>query len=72
MFLMEDFYYAGGVPAVMRELRERLVLDQLTVTGKTIGDVLAKSESCNRDVIKAFAEPLLKGPCMFSVAPLPR
>jgi dihydroxyacid dehydratase/phosphogluconate dehydratase len=35
-FLMEDFCYAGGIPAVMKEMADLLDLDALTVTGKTI------------------------------------
>ena len=37
-FLMEDFYYAGGVPAVVRELGDRIHRDAMTVSGKTIGE----------------------------------
>jgi dihydroxy-acid dehydratase len=37
-FLMEDFYYAGGVPAVIRELGDLINRDALTVNGKTIGE----------------------------------
>ena len=36
-YLMEDFYYAGGLPAVMRELGDLIHGDAMTVTGKTIG-----------------------------------
>ena len=38
----EFFYYAGGVPAIMEELRDVLHLDALTVTGKTLGENLAQ------------------------------
>ena len=50
----EYFYYAGGLPAVMEELRPILHLDQLTVTGKTIGENLDELkqngyyENCHR------------------------
>src|SRR5262249_49440023 len=37
-YLMEDFYYAGGVPAVIQELGDRIHRDALTVTGKSIGE----------------------------------
>ena len=42
-FLMEDFYYAGGLPAVMRALGERDLLhsNALTVNGKTLGENIA-------------------------------
>ncbi|MBZ5514566.1 MAG: dihydroxy-acid dehydratase [Acidobacteriia bacterium] len=57
-FLMEDFCYAGGLPAVMKEISPLLKLDALTVTGKAVGDNLANAACFNRDVIKPFAEPL--------------
>ena len=37
-YLMEDFFYAGGLPAVIQELEEHLHMDTLTVTGKTLGE----------------------------------
>ena len=57
-FLMEDFSYAGGVPAVMKEIGSLLNLDALTVTGKTMGENLARAACFNRQVIKTLAEPL--------------
>lgn len=57
-YLMEDFFYAGGLPAVMRELLPNLHDDCITVTGKTIGENVAAAECYNRDVIRTFAEPL--------------
>lgn len=50
-YLMEDFYYAGGLPAVMSELREHLHLDALTVNGKTMGENLKEAECFDRKVI---------------------
>ncbi len=41
---MEDFFAAGGLGAVLRELRDRLHLDCLTVTGQTLGQRLAGEE----------------------------
>ena len=38
--LMEDFYYAGGLPAVLEQIRDLLHLDALTVTGRTLGENL--------------------------------
>jgi dihydroxy-acid dehydratase len=57
--LMEDFYYAGGVPVVLRELGEAGVLhrEALTVNGHSIWENVAKAECWNRDVIRRFAEP---------------
>jgi L-arabonate dehydrase len=57
-YLMEDFYYAGGVPAVISELGELIHRDALTVNGKTIGENTANAPCYNRDVIKPFNEPL--------------
>lgn len=50
-YLMEDFCYAGGLPAVMKEIAGSLDLDALTVTGKTIGENIADAENYNQDVI---------------------
>lgn len=56
-FLMEDFYYAGGLPAVLREIQHLLHKDVLTVNGKTMAQNIADAPCYNRDVIKPFAEP---------------
>ena len=56
-FLMEDFYYAGGLPAVLREIQHVLNRDALTANGKTIGENIADAPVWNRDVIKAFDAP---------------
>jgi L-arabonate dehydrase len=57
-YLMEDFYYAGGVPAVMRELGELIHRDALTVNGQTIGENIQDAPCWNHEVIKPFNEPL--------------
>jgi L-arabonate dehydrase len=56
-FLMEDFYYAGGLPVVMKEIKELLHLDHLTVTGKTVAENIADAECFNREVIFPTAKP---------------
>jgi L-arabonate dehydrase len=58
-FLMEDFYYAGGLPAVLRELGEAGALhqDALTVNGKTIWENVRNAECYNPGVIYSFAKP---------------
>jgi len=56
-YLMEDFYYAGGLPAVMREIAHVLDGKARTVNGKTLAENFADAPNWNRDVIKAFAEP---------------
>jgi dihydroxy-acid dehydratase len=58
-YLMEDFYYAGGLPAVLRQLGEQGLLhrDALTVNGKTIWDNVSDAPNYNSQVITSFAEP---------------
>ena len=56
-YLMEDFYYAGGLPAVIRELETVLDQSALSVNGKTLWDNCKNAQNWNRDVIHAFAEP---------------
>ena len=58
-YLMEDFFYAGGLPAVLRELCEAGVLnrDALTVNGKAIEENVREAPCWNRDVIHPFADP---------------
>jgi L-arabonate dehydrase len=57
--LMEDFYYAGGLPAVLRELGEAGVLhrEALTANGKSIWENVSEAPCWNREVIRSFAEP---------------
>jgi dihydroxy-acid dehydratase len=57
-FLMEDFYYAGGVPAVVRELADVIHRDALTVNGKTIGENTADAPCWNREVIHERSQPI--------------
>jgi dihydroxy-acid dehydratase len=57
-FLMEDFFYAGGLRSLMAELRDKLDLSCLTVTGKTIGENIAGAEVYQRDVIRSLCDPV--------------
>jgi len=57
-YLMEDFYYAGGLPALMRRMRELLDLDCRTVTGKTVGENVAGARVFNDDVIRPLSDPV--------------
>ena len=59
-FLMEDFYYAGGLPAVIRALGEKDLIhrDALTVNGKTIWENCSDAPNWNDQVIRTFANPL--------------
>jgi dihydroxy-acid dehydratase len=56
-FLMEDLHYAGGLPAVMKELAPLLDLTAPTVRGEPLGASFAAAECYNRDVIRTMAEP---------------
>jgi L-arabonate dehydrase len=56
--LMEDFFYAGGLPALMNRIAGLLHGDCLTVSGKTIGESIAGSGSQNDAVIRTTAQPL--------------
>lgn len=61
-YLMEDFYYAGGLPVVMKRLHEAGLLhaDAMTVNGKTIAENLVNAECFNDDVILPMATPLVE------------
>ena len=56
-FLMEDLHYAGGLPAVMKELGPLLHGAAVTAWGQPIGDSFAAAECYNREVIHTLAEP---------------
>jgi dihydroxy-acid dehydratase len=58
-YLMEDFCYAGGLPAVLRELGENNLLrkEALTVDGKTLWENVKDAPCYNRDVIHPFGQP---------------
>jgi dihydroxy-acid dehydratase len=57
-YLMEDFYYAGGLPGLMSRIRDRLHLDVLTVTGRTLGENIEGAEVYNDDVIRTVDNAL--------------
>jgi dihydroxy-acid dehydratase len=57
-FLMEDFYYAGGLPVAMKEILHLLHGDAFTVTGKTIRENIERAECHRPEVIRTAAEPL--------------
>ncbi len=57
-YLMEDFYYAGGLRALMAELKDLLNLDCLTVNGRTLGQNLEDAKIYNDDVIRRRTNPL--------------
>jgi dihydroxy-acid dehydratase len=57
-YLMEDFYYAGGLPALMQRIGKHLKLDALTVSGKTLGENIAGAAVFHDDVIRTLENPL--------------
>ncbi|HWK45186.1 MAG TPA: L-arabinonate dehydratase [Stellaceae bacterium] len=57
-YLMEDFFYAGGIRGLMSQIREHLNLDCLTVTGRTLGENIAGAKIFNDDVIRSTADPI--------------
>ncbi|MCF3628918.1 L-arabinonate dehydratase [Thalassospiraceae bacterium LMO-SO8] len=57
-YLMEDFYYAGGLRGLMSRLTGHLKLDAVTVSGKTLGETLEGAEVYNDDVIRPLDNPL--------------
>ncbi|HXN22161.1 MAG TPA: L-arabinonate dehydratase [Candidatus Dormibacteraeota bacterium] len=58
-YLMEDFYYAGGLPALLKELSPHLDMNCLTVSGTTLGESVANAEIYDRDVIRTLNTPVL-------------
>ncbi|HYJ19242.1 MAG TPA: L-arabinonate dehydratase [Burkholderiales bacterium] len=57
-YLMEDFYYAGGMNALLEGMRDLLDLGELTCTGKTLGENIAGSKIYDADVIRTPANPM--------------
>ena len=58
-FLMEDFYYAGGLRALLADIDDLLALDARTVNGRTLGENIAGAEVFNREVILARDKALV-------------
>jgi dihydroxy-acid dehydratase len=57
-YLMEDFYYAGGLAGMLEGMRKLLDVDQLTCTGKTLGENIAGAKIHNADVIRTPDNPM--------------
>ncbi|SFZ83772.1 dihydroxy-acid dehydratase [Devosia enhydra] len=57
-YLMEDFYFAGGLCALMAQLTDRLALNAMTVSGRTLGETLEGAEIHNTDVIRPIDNPI--------------
>jgi dihydroxy-acid dehydratase len=58
-FLMEDFFYAGGLPALLRNLGDLLDASAVTVNGRTLGENVADARVHNPDVIRTRDDPLV-------------
>jgi dihydroxy-acid dehydratase len=58
-YLMEDFYFAGGILALMRKFSRHLVLDRPTVAGITLGQAIGAAECWNDDVIRGEDDPVV-------------
>lgn len=56
-FLMEDFHYAGGLPAALKQIADALSLDAPTVSGQTLGEIVAQAECYNHEVIREAINP---------------
>ena len=56
--LMEDFHFAGGIPALMNRIAPHLSLGELTVTGRTLGENIAGRESLDDEVIRPLGRPV--------------
>ncbi|MBV9734978.1 MAG: dihydroxy-acid dehydratase [Acidisphaera sp.] len=57
-YLMEDFFYAGGIRGLMGRIREHLHLDCITVTGRTLGENIERAKVFNDDVIRTTENPI--------------
>ena len=57
-YLMEDFYYAGGLLALLAQLRDLLNLEAQTVGGGSLGEACAGAEVYDRDVIRSLERPV--------------
>ena len=58
-YLMEDFYYAGGLPVIIKELGNLIHQDSITVNGKSFAQNYGQAVNYNDDVIRTLSNPLL-------------
>jgi dihydroxy-acid dehydratase len=58
-YLMEDFYYAGGLPAVIKEMEKHLHRDAITINGKSLVENSKGAKIWNEDVIARIDKPIL-------------
>ncbi|MBN6738831.1 L-arabinonate dehydratase [Burkholderia multivorans] len=59
--LMEDFYYAGGLPALLQQIGDRLNLDCVTVNGRTLGENLADARRTDEQTVRSCDDPVTDG-----------
>jgi dihydroxy-acid dehydratase len=59
-YLMEDFYYAGGLPALMQRIASHLKLDARSVSGRTVGENIAGAKVFDDDVIRPLENPVYR------------
>lgn len=60
-YLMEDFYYAGGLPVILKELSNELAMDAITVTGKSHAENIKDDGVCyNNEVIAGYSNPIIR------------
>ncbi len=59
-YLMEDFYYAGGILSLMFSLAEKLNLEEITVSGLSLKEIISQKETINNDVIRSLDNPIYK------------
>jgi len=57
-YLMEDFYYAGGILSLMFSLSEKLNLEEVTVSGLSLKEIISQKETINNDVIRSLDNPI--------------
>ena len=57
-YLMEDFYYAGGILSLMFSLAEKLNLEEITVSGLKLKEIISQKETINNDVIRSLDNPI--------------
>lgn len=57
--LMEEFHFAGGLPALLRKLGDYLSLGERTVSGRTLGEIIADAPCWNDDIIRSVENPVV-------------
>src|SRR6201746_2615972 len=63
-YLMEDFFYAGGLPGLTTRIKDHLHLDCVTVTGKTLGENITGAEVYHDDVSRPVDDPIYAAGCL--------